>query len=731
MPFGELTCVQCRHVNQPEHRYCQQCGADLERHDAARSPQHRRRQAAQPVLDRVEALLATPPDRHGQTTVTAEQYISYFMRALERGPLDDARKIFNALQLEDMDKAGEKRLRADLDRIIAAVQGHCDLFTNLHSISPPPQFAAFHALFMGAMDSVLDVYRHLLRAAFAMSMPGAVQARADVQASLDRVAEQAHLADAELRILRDSQPPSLLAPVDFGALNSMASAGSSDAPAALAEALAHATRHSQFDFQEVGRIAQAYMGDLLTPASKVLTEDQSVAFFATVVPLAGYPHALTVKARTRLFLEILHEAHAGQPAKVLRTAADCMPDLLDAGRKVQAIGEQLAGLDAMSQQAQLFTLAGIYGGLTESVWRRLINLVIYAMFVAKGNERSYSDISEWSQFGDKVTWLEEAHDPRFDSALAGISRVCRNGDAHGDVEVRGDRVIFTSTRTESGRRHKQIAEFTEDELVDLMLDTFSTCWALSAATSIFQIEHLEDLRPDLVGLDFTLGFRISVVRMLLGLWHLTETDITLRDDTVVIVASVDQATLDRDPAHYIPAMLVMADGLPTVDRIVLEIAHAGETLCRVEMPAAILRRFKDAPEEVRDVVVLRWQYAANISGAGWEALSPDDNYVARLMYPATRMAGTELVEFRGFSTSEEHTPVEVAAAADRMLKRVAALAAVLRDTPPPGVYRASHNAVLSGLREADLGLRAIRRGHLERGLDRVDRAIQTLRPVLS
>lgn len=244
----------------------------------------------------------------------------------------------------------------------------------------------------------------------------------------------------------------------------------------------------------------------------------------------------------------------------------------------------------------------VYGRLTEGCFRRLVNLLVFALFRSKGSPKSWEDIADWSSFGEKYQWLSDAArdetiGPAFSSALEGVEKIVRNSDAHTDFELLEGGIRFTQTNF--SKREKTEKVFSDEEFGDLIVELLRTLMSLSVAAQMFQCDHMIEIGADLADEPVPEVLRPLYLELFLAVTGLAEPEVVEDGGYVTVYASVPEYQAPGSLYDYVKNLFFVAFLYPEAEEFGLEVSYLGEPHSSLAVPAAGIMAVKDTPEHLQ------------------------------------------------------------------------------------------------------------------------------------
>jgi hypothetical protein len=257
--------------------------------------------------------------------------------------------------------------------------------------------------------------------------------------------------------------------------------------------------------------------------------------------------------RASMFVGVVNEALVENREGLLAAAVDMQTDLNEASGILISLTPQveaMLGSPGVTDEALKDFAIRMYGRLTEGCFKRMVNLLIFAMFRAKGSSKCWEDIADWSSFGEKYQWLsdaarDETAQPAFSSALEGVEKIVRNSDAHTEFELLEGGIRFIQTNF--NKREKTEKVFSDEEFGDLLVELLRTLMSLSVAAQMFQCDHMDEIGADLAEDPTPEALRALYLELFLAVTGLMEPEALEDGGDVTVLAAV--------PEYQVPGSL--------------------------------------------------------------------------------------------------------------------------------------------------------------------------------
>lgn len=636
-------CDECDEKFSLNGSACPRCGAPAE----PQAPESvginkAKTSALGDLLPRFVDLANVDSSRRRSMSVTDEQIIFFLNHsdAWERLKMDRLQDMATAVDVTTEERAKSKGTRAAFEALLLEAAELRRLHDSLGSVRPAQGLGEFIDLLLEASAARLKTYEICARFLLATTVEDVTQLQIDLQSTMDQATVAAHGLSEQLdrgQVHSDDAIQARLA-MFTGHDNMYESAGRVDFAQVLIDGMTVGGPASH-----LGELAKPYFGSALTAPAEDLPEELSSTLYVTAAAVATSQDPITLRLRAESLAGIIRDAFAADPKHMRSVFIDAQPDIEDAMVSLLSVGDiaLLSNLDDLPREALRLALSQHYGTLAEAVFRRLVNVIVAAKFSLSRNPEPYVDTARRS-FGDKSHILSQEKDRRYIDCLKGVASVARNAGAHGNVDLSGDRVIFTQA-DRKGRVERE--EFTDEEFHERVLDLVTTCFALRVAyDGVYADLHNE------IG-DMSLPTRRRVVvelcRTLIGRWGLSRAVVGDDEDGLVVVSAVCQEPSPRVPVDYLPAAFTLATLLRTAQLIELRIVSGDSEYCRIRIAVDEALRFQGTEEDDKFFVTLRIMYLAAVEPRDGDV---EQRYRREFLTVIARSIAqrlSELVELRG------------------------------------------------------------------------------------
>jgi hypothetical protein len=344
-----------------------------------------------------------------------------------------------------------------------------------------------------------------------------------------------------------------------------------------------------------------YFSGMLAAPLEDLPEGMPQVLYLLALMVGSQEDPAGILHRASMFVNVINEAVSIDREAMLAAAVDMQKDLNEAASILLTLAPQLEAMLStpdMTAEALKDFIVGAYGRLTEGCFRRVVNLLVFAMFRSKDSPKGWEDIADWSSFGQKYQWLSDASgsEPALSSALEGVEKVVRNSDAHTDFEMFEGGIRFI--QTDFKKRKKIEKTFTDEELGDLVVDLLRTVMSLAVAAQMFQCDHMGEIGAKLAGQPTPEGLRLLYLELFLAVTGLVEPTVFEEDGGIAVRAAVLEHQVPGSLYDYVRVLIFVALLYPEAETLGLEVNYLGEPHSSLSVPAASMHALKDAPEHL-------------------------------------------------------------------------------------------------------------------------------------
>lgn len=693
-------CASCGEEIWVAEATCPFCGAEREPGTEADAHLYRSRMAVfGPVADAFRRPIGTA----GVVPVSDWQYLRFLRdsRVLDTGASTKAQEAINRLELSSPEKIRGRESREAAREMLRGAERFSQVLRSLRSLRPSGRFAEVHPHFVAAFDAHRRAFAEVAEGIVSWH-PAEAQEHADaVQPAFDEAAEEIGLASGKMDaafpegLVDDSAEERILSFV-LGTLEAE--------PEDLSDVLGLGLG-SVDGFMSRGPEGYAYFSGLLSTPLDELPEGVPQTLYLLALLLSGQEDPAGVLDRAALVLEVLNGALYEDRGAMLGAAVKVQDDLNEAASVLLALSPQVVGILAtpdLPDDAVRDFVVQAYGRLTEGCFRRVTNLLLFAMFVAKSSPKGWEDVSDWAGFGEKHQWLADAGDePAFRAALEGVEAIVRNSDAHSDMHFLDDGVRFVQTNFRT--RIKEEKVFTDEELGRLVEDLTRTILSLSVGAQLFQVDNIREISGDLFSVETPRGLRGLYLELFLAVTGLLEPETTEEDGAVTVRAAVPPYQPPADLSEYVKTLFFVREFHPEAEEVALEVNWLGEWHCSLRAQAARLDAFKETPEHLAVPRTLAFLFATRTSSAALPERSDEEKlrelgfgmgcatayaYMAETMReielglpvatPRARQALEYLNELRGALSMPQDVSREAEACRDELLRALGDIAHLYR-----------------------------------------------------
>lgn len=509
-------------------------------------------------------------------------------------PAEQMREAVNAFQLETPGATRSVDTREATHRLAEGGRRIRRTIRSLSAVRPSGRFADAHPHLLKAWTAYLASFREALEAPLswepedAQRHAEAVQEQVDEAASqIEAFSEEFDRATSKLDTLQDTMEDRTLSLV-LGTLEK--------GPEEITD-IADLGVGSVEAFLTPRRFGYDYFADLLEIRYEELPNGIPQVLYLLALLVGGGDGPAGVLDRARLFKEVMDGASGKDRDAMLEAAVRAQESLNEASGIMATLVPQseriFSGPDLPADALRDF-VADAYARLTEGCFRRVTNLLLFALFITKGQEKDFEEISEWSSFGDKYEWLAAQQDtPATAAALEGVEKIVRNSEAHCEYHIEEDGIRFI--QRDFKKRQKTELKLTDDELADLLKDLQRTILALSVAAQVFQCDHMNEIATDLSGIEIPKNLQGLYLELLLAVSGLRKPEVKQRDKTLEVKAELDPLLPPQSLADYLKGLFFLCELYPDREQVALHVEWQGEWYCSVEAPSDRIKALGGTP----------------------------------------------------------------------------------------------------------------------------------------
>lgn len=543
-------------------------------------------------------------------------------RVLDSEHLDKMLETINELDLSSPGKIRSKDSKEAARMMQRSADQLRRLLRSLQSLRPSGRFADIHPHFVSTFQEYRRAFAELAEGLVSWS-PVEAQAHAGaVQPAFDAATEEIELANRKMdtyfpdNLVEDSAEERMLSFV-VGTLEAK--------PKNLSDVL-DLGFGSVDAFMSRGPDGYMYFSGLLTTPLEELPEWIPQTLYLLALMLSGQEDPAGVLDRAGLFLEVLNDALGKERKIMLDAAVRVQDDLNEAASILLALSSQvdsIVGNSDLPDDAARDFVTQVYGRLTEGCFRRVTNLLLFAMFVTKDAPKDWEDVSDWASFGTKHQWLVDAGDEAaFRAALEGVDTIVRNSDAHCELYFLEDGVRFVQTNFRARTKEEKV--FTDEELSRLVADLVRTVMSLSLAAQLFQTDNISEISGDLFSVEMPNKLRRLYLELFLAVTGLLKPEVSEEGTLLAVRASVPPYQPPAALIDYVKTLFFVLELYPKAENLSLEVSWLGEWHCSLGAPAERLAAFKDMPEHLAFPKALALLLSTNASSTALPERSEEE-----------------------------------------------------------------------------------------------------------
>lgn len=579
--IGEAVCPSCNTPREP--------GTEADAHIY---------RAKVAVFGQIAEEMRAPLDGEATVPLSDWQYRTFLVdsRVLDAELPKRIIEAINRLDLSTPESIRSADSRQVVQEVLQGVRRLRRNIRNLRSLKPSDRSRGIHSHLLKTFEAYHRGFQEVAETLVAWS-PDEIRSHATrIQPAFDEAAAEVRLVSREMDAafpegrIEDSGEERIMSFV-LGTLEGE--------PKELADVLSLGLG-SVDAFMSRGPEGYAYFSHLLSTPLEKLPEGIPQTLYLLALMLSGQEDPAGVLDRASLFLEVLNRALGEEREAMLEAAIRVQDDLNEAASVLLTLAPQvdrILSTPDLPEDALRDFIVQTYGRLTEGCFKRVANLLLFAMFTAKGSPKEWEDVSDWAQFGEKYQWLANASDePAFRTALEGVETIVRNSDAHSDVHFLEDGVRFVQTDFRS--RTKEERTFTDEELGQLVADLTRTVLSLSIATQLFQTDNIREISGDLFNVGTPRGLRDFYLELFLAVTGLLEPELSEEGPLLTIRASAPPYQPPAAISEYVKSLFFVRELRPEAEELALEVRWRGEWHCSVRSPVRRLDVFKGSPEHL-------------------------------------------------------------------------------------------------------------------------------------
>lgn len=595
-------CDECESQVEMGDESCPGCGAvvDVDWEEKAHLYKARKE-----VFGDLAKALEDPPGSVAAVPVTERQYLRFIngSHVLSAEPSERMTKTINSLDLSEPSTIRGSETRKAAEALYQNALKLRRLIAELKSLRPYGVFTEPHGHLISAFEAYREHFRELAQALLARGPSEVERHKEAAQPPIDLASRELGAFGIVFDELEETHPDGLANDTVEERLASFligSAGGEIDDLADLAQ-----LGLGSFDaFMAPRDDGYRYFSGMLTTPLEDLPNGMPQVLYLLALMVGSQEDPAGILHRSSMFMDVVNEALARDREAMLSAAVDMQKDLNEASGILISLTPQLEamlGSPGVTEEALKDFAIGVYGRLTEGCFKRVVNLLVFAMFRSKGSSKSWEDISDWSSFGEKYQWLsdaaggeardETAH-PAFSTALEGVEKVVRNSDAHTEFELLEDGIRFIQTNF--NKREKTEKVFSDEEFGDLLVELVRTLMSLSVAAQMFQCDHMGEIGADLAEEPTPEALRPLYLELFLAVTGLVEPEVLEESGGVTVRAAVPEYQVPGSLYDYMKNLIFVAFLYPEAEAFSLEVSYLGEPHSSLSVPAASMLALKDA-----------------------------------------------------------------------------------------------------------------------------------------
>jgi hypothetical protein len=592
-------CDECGEYAEVGDKNCPGCGAvvDVEWEEKAHLYRARRE-----VFGDLAKALEEPSESTAVVPVTEQQYLRFIngSHVLSAEPSERMTKTINSLDLSEPSTIRGSETRKAAEALYQGALKLRRLIAELKSLRPYGVFAESHGHLISAFEAYREHFRELAQALLSRGPSEVERHKEAAQPPIDLASRELGAFGIVFDALEETHPGGL---ADDTVEERLASflIGSADGEIDELADLAQLGLGSFDAFMAPRDDGYRYFSGMLTTPLEDLPEGMPQVLYLLALMVGSQEDPAGILHRASMFVDVVNEALARDREAMLSAAVDMQKDLNEASGILISLTPQvdaMLGSPGVTEEALKDFAIGVYGRLTEGCFKRVVNLLIFAMFRSKGSSRSWEDIADWSSFGEKYQWLsdaarDETAQPAFSTALEGVEKVVRNSDAHTEFELLEGGFRFIQTNF--NKREKTEEVFSDEEFGDLLVELMRTLMSLSVAAQMFQCDHMNEIGADLAEEPTPEALRPLYLELFLAVTGLVEPEVLEESGGVTVRAAVPEYQVPGSLYDYMKNLIFVAFLYPEAEAFSLEVSYLGEPHSSLSVPAASMLALKDAP----------------------------------------------------------------------------------------------------------------------------------------
>ncbi len=582
---------------------CPGCGAVVDVDWEEKAPLYRARSE---VFGELAKALAEPSESTAVVPVTERQYLQFINRShvLSVEPSKRMTKIINGLDLSEPSTIRGPETRRAVEALYRDALKLQRLIAELKSLRPYGVFAEPHEHLISAFEAYRGHFRELAQALLARGPSEVERHKEAAQHPIDLASRELRAFGIVFDELEETHPDGL---ADDTVEERLASflIGSADVEIDELADLGQLGLGSFDAFMAPRDDGYRYFSGMLTTPPEDLAEGMPQMLYLLALMVGSQEDPAGILHRASMFVDVVNEALAKDREAMLSAAVDMQKDLNEASGILISLTPQveaMLGKPGVTEEALKDFAIRVYGRLTEGCFRRVVNLLIFAMFRSKGSSKSWEDIADWASFGEKYQWLSdaaggeargEAAQSAFTSALEGVEKIVRNSDAHTDFELLEGGIRFIQTNFK--KREKTAKVFSDEEFGELLVELVRTLMSLSVAAQMFQCDHMNEIGADLAEEPTPEALRPLYLELFLAVTGLVQPEVLEEDGSVTVRAAVPEYQVPGSLYDYMKHLIFVAFLYPEAEMFSLEVGYLGEPHSSLSVPAVSMLALKEAP----------------------------------------------------------------------------------------------------------------------------------------
>lgn len=595
-------CDECGAYAEIGSESCPGCGevVDVDWQEKAHLYKARRE-----VFGELAEVLQHPIESAGVVPVTEWQYLRFVNEShvLSAEPSERMRRTINSLDLSEPSAIRSSETRYSAKILCQDAHKIRRLIAELKSLRPYGVFSEPHKHLVSTFEAYREYFRELADALLSRGPSEVENHQRAAQPHIDLASNEIRAFSKMFNELREAYPDGLAEDTVEERLASFL-IGSADVEIDEITDLAQLGLGSFDAFMAPRDDGYRYFSDMLTTPLEELSEGMPQVLYLLALMVGSQDDPAGVLHRASMFVDVVNEALTKDRGAMLTAAVDMQKDLNEAAGILTSLTPQveaILGSSGMTEEALKDFAIRVYGRLTEGCFRRVVNLLVFAIFISKDSPRSWEDIADWSSFGEKYQWLsdaarDETAQPAFSSALEGVEKIVRNSDAHTEFELLEDGIRFIQTNFSKRKKTEKV--FSDEEFASLIVELLRTLMSLSVAGQMFQCDNMDEIGSDLAEQPTPEALRPLYLELFLAVTGLTEPEVDEEGGGVTVSASVPEYQVPGSLYDYVKNLFFIAFLYPEAEGFTLNVRYLGEPHSNLTVPSASMLALKGAPEHL-------------------------------------------------------------------------------------------------------------------------------------